>query len=379
MSKSRARFVALEVLLARRHLDVDEQAIKAGRVLVDGRVVSNPAARVRADASVRVQRQARLRGDVKLSYALDRFRVPVADRVAADVGASAGGFTTALLDRGARRVYAIDVGVGQLVGRLRVDDRVVNLEGHNVGSIDRRLVPERVDIVTIDLSYLAVADALPQIEALDIAGDADLVALVKPMFELRRARPPARAEELQSAVRAASEAVASGPWIVVDTCESGVTGARGTTEFFIHATRATGKSHELDHLVFGHGRGIAIDEELVDLEVVDLGGLGRSDEERDQRESSNGESDADEAHGAHAVREQLREHARARVVGCRVEDGDEDGETDGGAELLAHVDETGRRAGVSRCNVGERCGREADERYARACAHEHERHDDLPV
>ena len=76
MSKSRARFVALEVLLARRNLEVDEQAIKAGRVLVDGRVVSNPAARVRSDASVRVQREARLRGDVKLSYALDRFRVP---------------------------------------------------------------------------------------------------------------------------------------------------------------------------------------------------------------------------------------------------------------------------------------------------------------
>ena len=242
MSKSRARFVALEVLLARRNLDVDEQAIKAGRVLVDGRVISNPAARVRADASVRVQREARLRGDVKLSYALDRFRVPVADRVAADVGASAGGFTTALLDRGGRRVYAIDVGVGQLVGRLRVDDRVVNLEGHNLGSIDRALVPERVDLVTIDLSYLAVADALPQIEALDIAGDADLVALVKPMFELRRARPPAQADELQAAVRAASEAVASGPWRVVDTCESGVTGARGSIEFFIHATRAPSRN-----------------------------------------------------------------------------------------------------------------------------------------
>ena len=237
MSKSRARLVALEVLLARRGLHVDEQTIKAGRVLVDGRVVSNSAARVRADASVRVQRDTRLRGDVKLSYALDRFPVRVADRVAADVGASAGGFTTALLDRGARRVYAIDAGVGQLVGRLRVDDRVVNLEGHNLGSIDRHAVPEAVHLVTIDLSYLAVADALPQIEALEIAGDADLVAPVKPMFELRRARPPSHADELQAAVRAASEAVASGLWEVLATCESSVTGARGTTEFFIHARR----------------------------------------------------------------------------------------------------------------------------------------------
>ena len=163
----------------------------------------------------------------------------VADVVAADVGASAGGFTTALLDRGAKRVYAIDVGVGQLVGRLRADDRVVNLEGHNLGSIDRHVVPDSVDLVTIDLSYLAIADALPQIEALDIEVDADLVALVKPMFELRRARPPTHVDELRSAVRAASDAVASGPWDVVATCESGVTGASGTREFFIHARRVT--------------------------------------------------------------------------------------------------------------------------------------------
>ncbi len=80
--------------------------------------------------------------------------------MAADVGASAGGFTTTLFDRGARRVYAIDAGVGQLVGRS-VDDRVVNLEGHNLGSIDRHTVPEAVHLVTIDLAYLAVADALP--------------------------------------------------------------------------------------------------------------------------------------------------------------------------------------------------------------------------
>ncbi len=74
-----------------------------------------------------------------------------------------------LLERGAARVYAIDVGVGQLVGRLRVHERVVNLEGHNLGSITRQHVPEAVDIITVDLSYLAVADAVPQLEALDIA------------------------------------------------------------------------------------------------------------------------------------------------------------------------------------------------------------------
>lgn len=237
MPKSRARFIALEALLARRNLHAGEQAIKAGRVLVDGRVITNPAACVRIDASVRVQPESRLRGYIKLSHALDQFVVRIAGRVAVDVGASAGGFTTALLDRGATGVYAIDVGVGQLVGRLRAHERVVNLEGHNLGSITRRHVPHPVDIVTIDLSYLPVAAAVPQLEALEIAADADLVALVKPTFELRRGRPPLTREQLEAALRAATDAVDAGPWRVVATCESPVTGARGTTEFFVHARR----------------------------------------------------------------------------------------------------------------------------------------------
>lgn len=237
MPKSRARFIALTALLARRNIDADEQTIKAGRVLVGDRVITNPAARVRVDASVRVQAESRLRGDIKLSHALDQFRIRIAGRVAADVGASAGGFTTALLERGAARVYAIDVGVGQLVGRLRANERLVNLEGHNLGSITRHHVPEPVDLITVDLSYLAVADAVPQVEALEIATGADLVTLVKPTFELRRGRPPADRAELEAALHAATAAIDAGPWRVMATCESGVTGARGTTEFFVHAQR----------------------------------------------------------------------------------------------------------------------------------------------
>ena len=197
----------------------------------------NPAARVRIDASVRVQTESRLRGDVKLSYALDEFGVRIAGRVAVDVGASTGGFTTALLDRGAARVYAIDVGVGQLLGRLRADERVVNLEGRNLGSITRQHVPEPVDVVTVDVSYLSVADAVPQLEVLEFAAGAHLVALVKPTFELRRGRPPAARAELEAALGAATAAIDTGPWRGVATCESAVTGARGTTEFFVHARR----------------------------------------------------------------------------------------------------------------------------------------------
>ena len=237
MSKPRARFTALTVLLARRDICGGEQLIKAGRVLVDGRVITNPAARVRLDASIRVLPETRLRGDIRLTFALDRLGIRVAGRVAADVGASAGGFTTALLDRGAARVYAIDAGVGQLVGRLRANERVMNLEGHNLGSVTRLHIPEPVDIVTMDLSYLPVADAVPQLEALDIASDADLVALVKPTFELRRGQPPEDRSELHAALRSAMAAIDASRWRVAATCESAVTGARGTTEFFVHAQR----------------------------------------------------------------------------------------------------------------------------------------------
>jgi 23S rRNA (cytidine1920-2'-O)/16S rRNA (cytidine1409-2'-O)-methyltransferase len=108
-----------------------------------------------------------------------------------DVGAAAGGFTRVLLRAGSTRVYAVDAGHGQLVGSLRADARVVNLEGVNLGEL---AVDEQVDFVTLDLSYLALADAIPQLERLRFADDARLVALVKPMFELHAASPPVRPE-----------------------------------------------------------------------------------------------------------------------------------------------------------------------------------------
>jgi 23S rRNA (cytidine1920-2'-O)/16S rRNA (cytidine1409-2'-O)-methyltransferase len=144
--RRRARFVALADLLARHRPDIDVSAIAEGRVRVDGSILTNPLARVRADASLRVRPPTRLRGDVKLSYAIDAFGVVINDRVAVDVGASAGGFTVAVLARGVRRVYAVDVGVGQLLGRLRLDPRLVNLEGHNLAALTPSLIPDVVEV-----------------------------------------------------------------------------------------------------------------------------------------------------------------------------------------------------------------------------------------
>lgn len=175
-----------------------------------------------------------LHGVEKLGFALERFEVRVDGRVAFDCGASTGGFTRALLDAGASRVYAVDVGYGQLLGSLRQSDRVVTMERTNLA--DAR-VDEPVDVVTLDLSYLSLAKALPQL-AIPLAPGADLLALVKPMFELRLGRlPDDQAAALPEAIELAADAATAAGWTVVDTGESPLLGNKGALEGWVHARR----------------------------------------------------------------------------------------------------------------------------------------------
>ena len=164
--RSRATFVALTGLLRRRYPGIDDPTtlVRDGHVLVDGAPVLNPRAQVRSDARLQLVRTRPLRGTLKLRHALGAFAIQVSGMVVVDVGAAAGGFTRALLDAGAARVYAVDVGVGQLRGALRAHPRVVNLEGTNLARLDDSVVPECVDLVTMDLSYLAVANAVRQLD-----------------------------------------------------------------------------------------------------------------------------------------------------------------------------------------------------------------------
>jgi 23S rRNA (cytidine1920-2'-O)/16S rRNA (cytidine1409-2'-O)-methyltransferase len=237
--KQRARFVALISLLRRRYPDVADPAalVRHGRVLVDGAPAFNPRAQVRSDASVRLVRTRPLRGTIKLRGALDAFTLDVAGTVAVDLGAAAGGFTRALLDAGAARVYAVDAGVGQLRGALRVDPRVINLEGTNLAGLDDEAIPECVDLVTMDLSYLPVADAVPQLDRLILAARAQLVALVKPTFELRARTLAARPEDVALAVASAKKRIAASRWEVLDEVSSPIPGSRGAIEVFVHARR----------------------------------------------------------------------------------------------------------------------------------------------
>ena len=179
-----------------------------------------------------------LRGEAKLQAALDRFQISVDGRVALDVGASAGGFTRVLLRAGALRVYAVDAGHGQLLGSLRQDPRVVNLEATNVAQLDAHAIPDAVGVVTVDVSYLALAAAVAQLHRLRFEPGADLIGLVKPMFELRLATAPDDPALVADAADRAAAGITAAGWVVCDRMPSPVRGARGAPEMLLHARRA---------------------------------------------------------------------------------------------------------------------------------------------
>lgn len=162
--------------------------ILRGMVTIDGRVATKPAAVIAEGSTIRVDALAAgyvSRGAEKLVAGLERFGVAVEGCICLDVGSSTGGFTQVLLDRGAARVYAVDVGRAQLHDALRGDTRVVSLEETDARDLDSRLVPEPIDVVVTDLSFISLRKALGPALSLAAQG-AWLIALVKPQFEAGR-------------------------------------------------------------------------------------------------------------------------------------------------------------------------------------------------
>ncbi|WIM14261.1 TlyA family RNA methyltransferase [Enhydrobacter sp.] len=235
----------LDIALVERGLAQTRTA--AQRLVMAGLVFSNDRRLDKAGQSVGDETPLEVRGQphpyvsrggLKLEKALDHFAIPVEGRVALDVGASTGGFTDCLLQRGATRVYAIDVGTNQLAWKLRRDPRVVSLERTNIRDVTTAEVPEPVGLVVCDASFIGLRTALPAALALAKPG-AHLVALIKPQFEVGRGRvgkggivrePTLHREVCDTIRRWLGE---QRGWQVLGVTESPITGAEGNKEFLI--------------------------------------------------------------------------------------------------------------------------------------------------
>jgi 23S rRNA (cytidine1920-2'-O)/16S rRNA (cytidine1409-2'-O)-methyltransferase len=219
--------------------------ILAGQVKVNGQVVSKAGAPVGADAIVELITPDHPyvgRGGVKLAHALDVFAIDPAGRQALDVGASTGGFTDVLLQRGAASVIALDVGHNQLDWKLRTDPRVVVREGVNARALSAGDVPHAVTLVTIDVAFISLRQILPALPPF-LAPAADIVALVKPQFEAGRAEVGKGGLVSDPAVHAAviarvGEAAVALGLARLGMTPSPITGATGNQEFFLHLRAA---------------------------------------------------------------------------------------------------------------------------------------------
>jgi len=240
MSQARQR---IDQLLVERGLaESRERArayILAGYVKVNGQRVDKAGQAVAADSIIDLTERMPYvsRGGLKLAAALDHFRIDVAGRVCLDVGASTGGFTDVLLQRGAARVYAVDVGSGQLDWKLRNDPRVVVREGVNARYLSPELVAERVSLVTGDVSFISMTLILPVLPPL-MQEDAELVILVKPQFEVGKGQVGkggiVREPELHRQACERVESAARELGFVTELMESPILGAEGNKEFLLH-------------------------------------------------------------------------------------------------------------------------------------------------
>lgn len=219
--------------------------VMAGKVLVDDRVVDKAGTKVDISAQIRL-RGADIpyvsRGGVKLAGGLVHFAVPIEGRIAIDVGASTGGFTDCLLQHGAKKVYAVDVGYGQLAWSLREDERVVNLERTNIRDLGREDLDELPDLAVIDASFISLEKVLPATLTL-LSKPADIIALIKPQFEVGKGRvgkggvvrDPHLHQKVIEKIKHSSQQFGCN---VNDVVASPILGPKGNREFLIHLTYA---------------------------------------------------------------------------------------------------------------------------------------------
>lgn len=237
----------LDVLLTLRRLAESRERAKttimAGLVLVDGKKVDKAGTLVKADADIRLLGDALpyvSRGGLKLAKAVDTFAISLAGRIMADIGASTGGFTDCALQHGAAKVYAIDVGYGQLAWKLRTDDRVVNLERTNIRYVTPEDIGEALDFASIDVAFISLTKVLVPVQAL-LERRGEIVALIKPQFEAGREHVGKKGVVRSAAVHAdvIRQVVAfarSLALVPLGLTYSPVKGPEGNIEYLLHLT-----------------------------------------------------------------------------------------------------------------------------------------------
>ena len=226
-----------------------QAAIMAGQVLVDEMKIDKPGTSVKEGAKIRIlgdQLRYVSRGGLKLAKALQKFPVSVAGKVMADIGASTGGFTDCALQNGAVRVYAIDVGYGQLDWKLRNDPRVINMERTNARLLEADSLPEPIEAASIDVAFISLEKILPAVRKL-LAADAFVIALVKPQFEAGKenvgkkgvVRDPAVHKEVLRRIIAFAEQEGFG---MGGLDYSPVKGPEGNIEYLLYLTATPAKN-----------------------------------------------------------------------------------------------------------------------------------------
>ena len=250
MSRVATKKVRIDNLLVERGLcesrESAQRAIMAGEVRVGDHVISKRSELVEPDAPISIAERPQFasRGALKLSGALDHFGIDVRSKVALDIGASTGGFTDCLLQRDAAKVFAVDVGHGQLAWKIRNDPRVVVMEKLNARFLSREQIPEPVDLCVIDVSFISLTLILPRAFEL-VTANGMIVALIKPQFELERkdvgrggiVRDAALHEKAQQKI---VNFVESSGQLVIGLVPSTITGTDGNQEFFICIRRRSG-------------------------------------------------------------------------------------------------------------------------------------------
>jgi 23S rRNA (cytidine1920-2'-O)/16S rRNA (cytidine1409-2'-O)-methyltransferase len=218
--------------------------IMAGNVFVDNQKVTKAGVLINVDADVTLKENDIpyvSRGGVKLEAALDNFNVDPSGKSVMDIGCSTGGFTDCVLKRGAVKVYAVDVGYGQLDWSLRNDPRVILHEKTNIRHLEKTSIPDAVDLIVIDVSFISLTQVLPRVH--DFLHDrGDVIALVKPQFEVGREsvkkggiiRDETKRLSAVNKIREFSEV--SG-FLVMGICDSPIPGQKGNREYFIHLRR----------------------------------------------------------------------------------------------------------------------------------------------